>query len=70
MGRLNHQILNTIFYRTVKRLLDVIDLFSVTSLHMIDNDLGGKCSSDRPVRIGFLQSVLNALDVSNTAVIK
>ena len=37
---------------------------------MIDNDLGGKCSSDRPVRIGFLQSVLNALDVSNTAVIK
>ena len=70
MGRLNHQILNTIFYRTVKRLLDVIDLFSVTSLHMIDNDLGGKGSSDRPVRIGFLQSVLNALDISNTAVIK
>ena len=28
---------------------------------MIDNDLGGKGSSDRPVRIGFLQSVLKKL---------
>ena len=37
---------------------------------MVDDDLSGECSSYRPVRICFLQSILNAFDVLCTAVVE
>ena len=65
-----NQILYAIIDRTLQCLIHVINLFTITGLYMVDNDLSGKCSSYRPVWISFLKCFLNATDIFRTAVIK
>ena len=70
MCRLDHQIFDSIRHCTLQCLIHIVDCLSIARLHMIDNDLSGKCSSYRPVRISRLQRIFNTLDVSHAAVIK
>ena len=37
---------------------------------MVDDDLCGEGTADRPVRVSFLQSILDALDVGHAAVVE
>ncbi len=70
MGRLYYKVFHPIGCCTVQRLLHVIDLLIVSCLHMVDDDLGGKRSSYRPVRICCCQRILDSFDVRHAAVIK
>ena len=45
MGGLNHQRLHSICSCTLQSLLNIIDFLSITGLHMIYDNLCGKCSS-------------------------
>jgi hypothetical protein len=42
----------------------------ITRLYMVDDDLSGKCTSYRPIRICFLKGILDSLDILCTAVIE
>ena len=70
MRRLHNEVLNTVCNSAIKRLLHVIDLLIVTRLHVVDDDLSGERAADRPIRVGFLQSVLNALDILYATVVE
>ena len=70
MCRLYNQILNTICNGSVKCLIYVINLLSISCLYMIDDDLRCKCSSYRPVRICFDERLLDSTDIFYTAVIE
>ena len=70
MCRLYNQVLDTICDCTVKCLLHVIDLLTVSCLYVVDDNLCGEGSSYGPVRISFLQCILDALDILCTAVIE
>ena len=70
MSRLDNQILYTVGNRTFQCLRYIINLLSIAGLHMIDDNLGGKCSSYRPIRICLLQCIFNSLNICHTAVIK
>jgi len=45
MCRLDNKFLYAIIYRTLKSLLDIVDLLIIPCLNMVDDDLGCKCSS-------------------------
>ena len=70
MGRLYNQVLNTIIYSSLKCLIHVVNVLIITSLDMVDNDLCGKCTSYRPVRISLCKSILDAFDISYTAIVE
>ena len=70
MGRLYYQVLNTICHSAVQCLIHIVDMFIISSLYMVDDDLCGKCSSYRPVGIGCCDRILDTLDISHTAVVK
>ena len=70
MSRLYNQVLNAIVNGTLKSLIHIVDLLVISCLYMVDDDLSGKCSSYRPIRICFLQSILDALDILCTAVVE
>ena len=70
VGGLDDQILHAVFHSAVHGLLHVVDLFAVTSLHMVDDDLCGECAAHRPIRVCGLQSILDALDVLHAAVVE
>ena len=70
MRRLDDQILDAVGYGTVQRLLHVVDFLAVTSLHMVDDDLGGKGAANAPIGVCGLQGILNALDVRRTAAVE
>ena len=70
VGGLDDQILHAVFHTAVHGLLHVVDLFAVTSLHMVDDDLCGECAAHRPIRVCGLQSILDALDVLHAAVVE
>ena len=70
MGRLHDQVLHAVCHSAVQRLLHVVDLLTVTGLHMVDDDLCGKGAAHAPVGVCGLQSVLNALDVGSAAVVE
>ena len=70
MSRLYHQVFNAIVNGTLKSLIHIVDLLVISCLYMVDDDLSGKCSSYRPIRICFLQSILDALDILCTAVVE
>ena len=67
--RLDNEVLHAIGNCTVERLGHVVDLLAVTGLDVVDDDLRGEGTADRPVGVGFLKGVFDALDVGNTAVI-
>ena len=70
MCRLNNKILNALLYCTVKSLLHVVDILTISCLNMVDDDLCCKCSSYRPVRISFCKGIFDSLDILSTAVIE
>ena len=70
VGGLDHEVLHTVGHSAVHGLLHVVDLLAVTGLHMVDDDLGGEGTADRPIRVSFLQSILDALDVGHAAVVE
>ena len=70
MRRLHNEVLDTVCNSAIKRLLHVIDLLIITRLHVVDDDLSGERAADRPIRVGFLQSVLNALDILYATVVE
>ena len=70
VGGLDDQILHAVFHSAIHGLLHVVDLFAVTSLHMVDDDLCGECAAHRPIRVCSLQSILDALDVLHAAVVE
>ena len=67
---LDDQILDAVGNGTVHGLLHVVDLLAVTSLDMVDDDLSGECTADRPIGVSGLQSILDALDVFHAAVVE
>ena len=67
---LNDKIFDTVFLCAGQCLVDVVDGFVITGLHVVDDDLRGKCSAHGPVGVGFLQGLLNAADVGRTALVK
>ena len=67
VGGLDDQILHAVGHSAVHGLLHVVDLLAVAGLDMVDDDLSGESAADKPVRIGCLQSILNALDVGGAA---
>ena len=70
MGGLHDQVLHAVGHSAVQSLLHVVDLLAVAGLHMVDDDLCGEGTADRPVRVSFLQSILDALDVGHAAVVE
>ena len=70
MCRLNDKILDSVVSSSLESLVYVVDLLAVTRIYMIDDDLGSKRSSDRPVRVGLLKRLLNAADVLYAAVVE
>ena len=68
--RLDNQILDAVGNGTVKRLVHVVDLLAVAGLNVVDDDLRGEGAADAPIRVGGLQGVLNALDVSGAAAVE
>ena len=70
MGRLYYQILYAVIRRTLQSLVHVVNVFAVSGLYMVNNNLCRKCSSYRPVGICLLNGVFNSLDIRRTAVIK
>ena len=67
---LYNEVLYAIVNRSLQCLIHIVDLLTITSLYMIDNDLCCKCSSYRPVRICCLDCFLNTTDICRTAVIE
>ena len=70
MRRLYNQVLNTVINSAVQCLVHIIDHFTITGLYMVNNNLCGKCSSYRPVRISGLQGIFDSLNICYTAVVK
>ena len=68
--RLYYQRLDSACYGSVQCLLYVVDLLAVSGLYVVDDDLSGERSSDRPVRICFLQGLFDSADISSSAVIE
>ena len=68
--RLDNQILDTVGNGTLKRLVHVVDLLAVAGLNVVDDDLRGEGAADAPIRVGGLQGVLDALDVSGAAAVE
>ena len=68
--RLDNQILDAVGNGTVKRLVHVVDLLAVAGLNVVDDDLRGEGAADAPIRVGGLQGVLDALDVSGAAAVE
>ena len=62
MGGLYDKSLYAIVNGPFQGFLYVVDLLAVSSLDMIDDDLGGKGAPYRPVREGFLDGRLDAAD--------
>ena len=60
MRRLYDKVLYAVSSSAVKRLFNIIDLFTVPCLNMVDDDLRGKCSPDAPVGIGLGYGFFNA----------
>ena len=67
---LDDQLLHAVCRSALERLLHVVDLLTVSGLHVINDDLGGKCPSHRPVGVRFLQRFLDPADVRRAAVIE
>ena len=70
MGGLDDQILHAVGNSALQSLLHVVDLLAVTGLDMVDDDLCGEGTADRPVGICGLDGVLDALDVRCAAVVE
>ena len=70
MCRLYNQVLNSVVNCTLECLIHVVNCFVISCLYMVDDNLCCECSSYRPVRISFCQSVFDSLDILCTAVIK
>ena len=70
MSGLDNEILNPIIYRTLQRLLHVINLLTIACLYMVDNNLCSKRSSDRPVWETLLQFLLDSANILCTAFIE
>ena len=70
MGGLDDQILHAVGNSALQSLLHVVDLLAVTGLNMVDDDLCGEGTADRPVGICGLDGVLDALDVRCAAVVE
>ena len=70
VGRLDDEVLHAVCDRTLERLIHVVDLFAVTGLDVVDDDLRGEGAADGPVGVRFLQRIFNALDVSYAAVVE
>lgn len=68
--RLDNQILDAVGNGTLKRLVHVVDLLAVAGLNVVDDDLRGEGTADAPIRVGGLQGVLDALDVSGAAAVE
>ena len=68
--RLYDQCLNAVCYSALQSLLHVVDLFAVTRVDMVDDDLRGECTAYGPVRICSRKSSLNAADRCDTAVVE
>ena len=49
MGGLDDQILHAVGNSALQSLLHVVDLLAVTGLNMVDDDLCGEGTADRPV---------------------
>ena len=67
--RLDNEVFDAVGDSALKRLGHVVDLLAIAGLHVVDDDLRGEGAADRPVGVGFLKGVFDALDVGNTAVI-
>ena len=70
VGRLDDQVLHTVFDGALKGLLHVVDEFFIAGLYMIDDDLGRKCPPHRPVRIRRREGILDPLHIVGAAVVK
>ena len=70
MRRLDHKLLDAVVDRTFERLIHVVDELAVARLHMIDDDLRGERSSDRPVGERRGKRRFDAADVLGAAVIE
>ena len=67
---LDDKVLNAVFLCTDKGLLHVVDALAVPGQDVIEDDLGCERTADRPVGICLLQGVLDAFDITCTAVIE
>ena len=67
MRGLDNEVLDAVCDCALKGLLHVVDLLAVTRLNVVDDDLRGKGTTDGPVGVGFLQGVLDGLDVGHAA---
>ena len=70
MCRLNHKIFNTVIHRTVKSFCNIIDYYTITALHMINNNLTCKASSYRIVRKRIFYCFLNSPDRQTAIIVK
>ena len=70
MCRLYNEVLNAVVYSSLECLINVVDLLSVTCIYVVDDDLCCESSSYRPVRVSFLQSLLDSADVLCTALVE
>ena len=70
MSGLYDKVFHAVCLRAGQCLVDIVDHFLVSGLHMVDDDLGCKCPADGPVRICFLECLFDTADVLNTAFIE
>ena len=70
MCRLDNDVLGAACYCPVKSVLYVVDDLAVSGIYMVDDDLGCESSPYCPLRISFGKRILDALDISYTAVVE
>ena len=70
MCGLDDQLLHAVCRCALERLLHVVDLLTISGLHVINDDLGGKGPSHRPVGVRFPKCLLDPADVRRAAVIE
>jgi len=70
MSGLDNKVLNTIVDSSLKGLLYIVDLLTISCKNVIDYDLCSEGSSDGPVRISLCNGPLNSADIICTAFVK
>ena len=70
VGRLDEDVLDAVRDSAVHRLFEVIDDFAVSVGNVVDDDLGGKASSDAPFGERFDQSLFDRADRGDSGVVE
>ena len=68
--RLNHKLFYTVCYCSLKSLLNVVDLLTISCIDVIYDDLCCESSSYAVIGIGSCKCLFNSSDILSSALVK